>query len=129
VVAGWAIGYFFKTVTGSFSQVITGNQSEAIFSGFASNPYIGTGLLAVFLFITAMVVKNGVTAGVEKWSKILMPVLFIMLILLAIYSVTLEGANRGIDFYIKPDFSKVTITTFAMALGQAMFSMDLDLVL
>ncbi|MBN1157807.1 MAG: sodium-dependent transporter [Bacteroidales bacterium] len=127
VVAGWALGYFFKTLLGDFSQAITGAQSETIFSQFSSNPLFAIGLFFLFILLTAFIVKGGVSAGIERWSKILMPVLFVLLIVLAIYSLSLEGAGRGLEFYFKPDFSKITATTFAMALGQAMFSLGLGI--
>lgn len=127
VVAGWALGYFIKILLGHFREVITGPESETIFSQFSSNPLVVIGLLFAFILITAFIVKGGVIAGIERWSKILMPLLFVLLIILAVYSVTLEGAGRGLEFYLKPDFSKITATTFAMALGQAMFSLGLGI--
>lgn len=127
VVAGWALGYFIKILLGDFGSVISGAESEAIFSQFASNPWPMIGLLITFILITAFIVKGGVSAGIERWSKILMPVLFVLLIVLAVYSMTLEGAGKGMEFYLKPDFSKITATTFAMALGQAMFSLGLGI--
>jgi len=127
VVAGWALGYFIKILLGDFSHVTTGIESEIVFTHFSSNPWLVIGLLLAFISITAFIVKGGVSAGIEKWSKILMPILFILLIFLAVYSMTLEGAGRGLEFYLKPDFSKITPTTFAMALGQAMFSLGLGI--
>ncbi|MBN2480390.1 MAG: sodium-dependent transporter [Bacteroidales bacterium] len=127
VVAGWALGYFIKTLLGDFNQAITGAQSETIFSQFSSNPLFVIGLFFLFILLTAVIVKEGVSAGIERWSKILMPVLFILLIVLAVYSMSLEGAGRGLEFYLKPDFSKITPTTFAMALGQAMFSLGIGI--
>jgi len=125
VVAGFAVGYFFKIIIGDFTQITTGVQSEHIFSQFSSNPLITIGLLFLFILLTVLVVRGGVTAGIERWSKIMMPALFILLIILAIYSLTLDGASKGLEFYIKPDFSKITANTFAQALGQALFSLGL----
>lgn len=127
VIAGFTVGYFIKIILGDFNAIETAAQSEQIFTAFTGNPYISIGLLLVFLFLTVMVVMGGVSAGIERWSKILMPLLFVLLIVLAIRSVTLEGATAGLSFYLKPDFSKITLTTFARALGQALFSLSLGM--
>lgn len=127
VIAGYTAGYFIKIILGDFNHVVTADQSNAIFATFTANPYFSVGLLFVFIFLTVMVVMGGVSAGIERWSKILMPVLFFLLIVLAIRSVTLEGAAKGLSFYLKPDFSKLSLTTFARALGQALFSLSLGM--
>ncbi|MBN2354972.1 sodium-dependent transporter [candidate division KSB1 bacterium] len=127
VIAGWTVGYFFKTVTGAFSTQLTAEDSKIIFETFVSNPGLVMLCLFVFIVMTAYVVRGGVSKGIERWSKILMPTLFIMLVLLTIRSVTLPGAVDGLRFYLQPDFSEITLTTFAKALGQAMFSMSLGM--
>ena len=68
------------------------------------------GLLAFFIILTALVIWKGVKGGIEKWSKILMPLLLIILFALVIRSVTLPGASKGLAFYLKPDFSKINVT-------------------
>lgn len=125
VIAGYTAGYFFKAIAGDFNHLTTGDESREIFAGFTANPYISVGLSALFVGLTGLIVVKGISSGIEKWSKIFMPVLFILLLLLVFRSVTLEGAMAGLDFYMKPDFSNVTITTFIMALGQALFSLSL----
>jgi len=127
VIAGWTVGYLFKTVTGSFSQTITAQESQAIFESFASNPTANVGLLFVFLAVTSMVVWRGVSGGIERVSKTLMPVLLALLVLLAIRSVTLSGAGAGLEFYLAPDFSRISAGTFPAALGQAFFSLSLGM--
>jgi NSS family neurotransmitter:Na+ symporter len=117
VIAGWTIGYIFK--------MITGNVGE--FSDFVSDPFMVLLLFAVFMLITTMIVYGGVEGGIERWSKILMPVLFILLVGLIIYSNTLEGSGKGLEFYLQPDFSKITGRTMLAALGQAFFSMSLGM--
>jgi NSS family neurotransmitter:Na+ symporter len=79
------------------------------------------------MFITTMIVHGGIEGGIERWSKILMPVLFVLLIGLIIYSNTLEGSGKGLAFYLQPDFSKITGRTMLAALGQAFFSMSLGM--
>ncbi len=127
VIAGWTVGYLFKTVTGGFSQTITAQESQAIFESFASNPTASVGLLFMFLAVTSMVVLRGVSGGIERVSKTLMPILFALLILLAIRSVTLSGAGAGLEFYLAPDFSRISAGTFPAALGQAFFSLSLGM--
>jgi NSS family neurotransmitter:Na+ symporter len=85
------------------------------------------GLFAVFLIFTTLIVHGGVQHGIEKWSKILMPILFLLMIGLIVYSNTLEGASRGLSFYLKPDFSKINGRVALAALGQAFFSLSLGM--
>ena len=127
VIAGYTIGYFIKIILGNFAHIESAAQSGEIFTTFTANPYISIGLFFLFVLLTVLVVMGGVSAGIERWSKILMPVLFLLLILLAIRSVTLPGAEKGLTFYLKPDFSKLSLTTFARALGQALFSLSLGM--
>ena len=127
VVAGWTVGYFFKTLGGTFNQPMSAEQTAAIFTGFVSNWAIACGLLFTFLTLTALIVWRGVSDGIELMSKILMPVLLLLLIVLALRSVTLSGAGPGLRFYLAPDFSKITPQTFPTALGQAFFSLSLGM--
>ncbi|MEE4310699.1 MAG: sodium-dependent transporter [candidate division KSB1 bacterium] len=127
VIAGYTVGYFFKLIAGEFNHISGAIQAEQIFTDFTANPYYSLGLLVIFLVFTVGIVMGGVSSGIERWSKILMPLLFVLLVVLAVRAVTLEGAEKGLEFYFKPDFSKVTATTFAKALGQALFSLSLGM--
>ncbi len=115
VIGGWAVGYIFTSV---FDIQIT-------FAEFVQNPSIVLPLFAVFMVLTVLIVLGGISGGIEKASKILMPMLFVLLILVAIRSMTLPGAMAGIEFYLIPDWSKVTPNTFLTALSQAFFSMSI----
>jgi len=117
VIAGWTFGYIVKMVAGNVGE----------FGEFVSDPFIVLILFALFMFITTIIVYGGVEGGIEKWSKILMPILFVLLIGLIIYSNTLEGSGSGLAFYLQPDFSKITGRTLLAALGQAFFSMSLGM--
>lgn len=117
VIAGWTFGYIFKTLAGK----------TAGFAAFIANPFLVTSLFALFLFITALIVHGGVARGIERWSKILMPVLFLILVGLVVYAVTLKGASEGLSFYLKPDLTKITGRTMLAALGQAFFSLSLGM--
>ncbi len=117
VIAGWTVGYIFK--------MLTGNAGD--FTTFIANPVWEILLLAFFIFITAAIVHGGISGGIERWSKILMPLLFILMIILIIYSVSLPGSGAGLRFYLMPDFSKIDGSVILAALGQAFFSLSLGM--
>nr|WP_321499684.1 sodium-dependent transporter [uncultured Dethiosulfovibrio sp.] len=126
VVGGWTIKYILHSFTGLMEIAGAGNAGEA-FGGFISNPVMVVIYQAIFMFATIWVVYRGVGEGIERYCKVLMPALFILMIILIGRSVTLEGAGAGIEFYLKPDFSKVTAGTVLAALGQAFFSLSLGM--
>ena len=128
VIAGYTIGYIFKTIRGDFIGVSDPTTLTSIYDSLASNPMAVILLHGLFIFLTIVVVMGGVAKGIERWSKILMPVLFGLLILLAIRSLTLgEGVKEGLSFYLKPDFSTIKGGTIITALGQALFSLSLGM--
>lgn len=117
VIAGWAVGYAVKDVL----------APSMGFEAFAASPGIVIGLLAVFLLMTFLVVVGGIQQGIERWAKILLPVLFVLIILVIIRAVTLDGAAEGLRFYLVPDFSAVTFDLVIAALGQAFFTLSLGM--
>ncbi len=127
VVAGWAAGYLIKTVSGAFRGNITGEIADKIFTEFSSNPLQVLLLFLLVIGITAFIISKGVKGGIERWTKVLMPILFLLIIFLAIRALTLPGAEKGISFYLKPDFSKLNGTVILFALGQAFFSLSLGM--
>ena len=123
VVAGWCLQYLYASITGH----LIGDTTYIVeyFKSFSSDP-IRPCLWGVgFVVITHFVVAQGVEKGIERASKLLMPLLMIILIILVIASCLLPGAAKGIDFLLKPDFSKVSGSVFLEALGQAFFSLSL----
>lgn len=127
VVAGWTVYYIFLSLTGKFSSGLDANTAKAIFESMGSNPWINLIFLALFIGITAYVVSRGVEKGIEKWTSVLMPLLFLILVILAVRALTLPGASKGLSFYLKPDFSKINFQVILMALGQAFFSLSLGM--
>jgi neurotransmitter:Na+ symporter, NSS family len=127
VVAGWTIGYTVKAATGTFAALTAPGETKAIFGEFVGDPPTVLIWHALFMVLTVVIVIGGVRRGIERWSLILMPALFIMLLLLVARALTLDGAAKGLAFYLKPDFSEVTGTTFLAALGQAFFSLSLGM--
>ena len=125
IIAGWAFGYFYKTIAGKFTGEISWQVSDAIFQDFAARPLEIIFCLLVIIGLTTFIISKGVKAGIERWSKILMPVLFGLIILLAVRAVTLPGAGTGLTFYLKPDFSKLTTKVIFFGVGQAFFSLSI----
>lgn len=123
VVGGWALAYVFKSVTGLLSSNAIGDA----FGGFISGTFEPIVWMLIYLVLNIVIVVKGVASGIEKASKVLMPTLFGLLLLIIIRSVTLPGAGAGLEFLLKPDFSKVTGSTFLDALGQAFFSLSLGM--
>ncbi len=115
VIAGWTFGYIYSSLTGASLD----------FDAFTANPFWAISLFAVFMLLTAFIVKGGISGGIEKASKILMPILFLLVIAVIIRSVTLPGASAGIEYYLTPDFSKINPGVILAALGQAFFSMSI----
>lgn len=120
VVGGWITNYMFQYIMGG----IKGDIVE-YFGGFVSNPYSPLLWYAIFMGMTIYIVAQGVSAGIERASNIMMPTLFLLFIILAIRAVTLPGAIEGIKYYLLPDFSKLSGTTFLMAMGQVFFSLNI----
>ena len=121
VIGGWVTKYLATFVMGNTSAA----AADSFFGGFISATGEPVFWFAVFLGITAIVVLLGVEKGVEKVSKIMMPVLVVLSIFITIYSMTLPGAMDGVIYYIKPDFTKFSITTVLAAMGQLFYSMSL----
>jgi NSS family neurotransmitter:Na+ symporter len=117
VIAGWTFGYIFK-------NTISPNLE---FGEFIGTPTLVIPLFGLFLLLTMGVVQGGVEQGIERWSKVLMPILLSLMALVILRSLTLEGASKGLEFYLKPDFSQVTGRTIIAALGQAFFSLSLGM--
>jgi NSS family neurotransmitter:Na+ symporter len=127
VILGWVAGYLGKTASGTFSAQLTNEEIDTVFSTFVGNVPVILFLHALMIAVTALVVSGGVEKGIERLSKWLMPILFILLILLAVRSVTLDGAIAGLTFYLYPDFSKVSGSMILKAMGQALFSLSLGM--
>ena len=118
VVGGWSIAYIFKSATGLLSSSVA---IKDIFDNFVSNPIEPLIWIIIFLGINAAIVAKGITAGIEKASKILMPMLFILLVLISIRSITLPGSEEGLSFLFEPDFTSLKQETYLAALGQSFF--------
>ena len=121
VIGGWVTKYLAVFVTGR-AQASAGEDFFGDFIGAPVEPLVW---FAVFLALTAVVVLLGVDKGIEKVSKVMMPVLVVLTITVAIYSVCLPGALDGVVYYLKPDFSSFSFNTVLAAMGQLFYSMSL----
>lgn len=126
MIMAWIFAYLFKIVFGGFSTM-TVEQIIIHYEQLISNPIVVFGYTLIPAVIIGMIVSRGITKGIEKFVKISMPLLLIMLIVLAIYSLSLPGAVTGVSWYLKPDFSVINGQTFLQALGQAFFSVGIGL--
>ncbi len=123
VIAGWCVQYLFASMAGHLNG--DANYVNAYFQKFSSDPIEPLVWTVVFILLTHLVVIRGVRQGIERFSKALMPTLFILLIIIVVASCLLPGAWQGIEFLFKPDFSKLSRSVFLDGLGQAFFSLSL----
>jgi len=125
-VAGWTLEYIVKAVSNQFQ----GKSIEVMEQEFADFHNVGWKNVlwqGIFIFLTGFVVFKGVNNGIEKYSKVLMPLLVLILLVLAVRAVTLPGGSQGLAFLFKPDFSKITGSVLISALGQAFFSLSMGM--
>lgn len=123
VVSGWCLEYMWA----SFIGHLQGNP-EAIsgfFTSFSEDPIQPVFWTMLILLITYLIIQNGIQDGIERASKLMMPTLFFLLLVIVVVSCTLPGADKGIEFLLKPDFTKLTSDVFLGALGQSFYSLSI----
>lgn len=125
-VAGWTLEYIVQAFGNAFAGK-SDTQIHTDFVAFTSDSFRPILWQIVFMVLTAAVVYAGVQNGIEKYTKLLMPLLLVLIIAICIRSVTLEGASEGLKFLFYPDFSKINIEVVLMALGQAAFSLSIGM--
>ena len=125
VIGGWSVEYLLKSLTFSFTGEASQSVFHSMFTDFVSSTWAPLIAHTAFLLVTTLIVIVGIKDGIEKFSKVMMPLLFFMVVAIAIYSMTLPGASAGLDYLFNPDFSKITGKAIAAALGQAFFSLSL----
>lgn len=126
VVGGWTLDYLFRSLIHLFSKPDI-SSLESQFTNLVTSPVRPILWTVVFMIFNAFIVMCGIKKGIEKYSKIMMPVLFLMIVILMIQSFTLPGAAKGVEFLVKPDFSKINTQVVLAALGQAFFSLSLGM--
>ena len=126
VVCGWTLYYAFVAVCNGFAGK-SAEQYVADFQSFSSSPTEPLVWVALIILSTCAIVALGVEKGIERGAKIMMPVLFLCIIVLVACSLSLPNAERGLEFLLRPDFSKVTGSTVLSAMGQAFFSLSVGI--
>lgn len=127
VVAGWTLGYIFEAVTGNLLNYDIAEEASSHFVELTASPFWNVGLLALVMILTMAIVYFGVQKGIERGSKIMMPLLFVLLIGLMFYGLTMEGSAQGLTYLFNPDWSKINTNVILAGLGQAFFSMSLGM--
>jgi len=124
VVGGWSVEFFLKSLSFTFTTTPP-EDVTGIFGSFISSPWAPLICHTVFLLLTAFIVLGGVRSGIEKFSKITMPILLVLIVLIMVYSLSLPGSGAGVRYLARPDFSKLTPAVVASAMGQSFFSLSL----
>lgn len=125
-VSGWTLEYVWLSLTNSFKGQ-SAEEINSIFNNFISHPYKAVLWQVSFMVITGAIIMGGVQKGIERYSKIMMPLLFIIIIALSINSMTLSGSSAGLKFLFQPDFSALTANSILAALGQSFFSLSVGM--
>ncbi|MCM3628009.1 sodium-dependent transporter [Paenibacillus glycanilyticus] len=123
VVAGWTMYYAARSFSG---QLFSNSDYSGQFSSFIGS-WQPVWWMLLALVLTAAVIIKGVSAGIEKFNKILIPGLVILLLVLVVRSLTLDGAAEGVSFFLSPDFGKLSAESALVALGHAFFSLSLGM--
>ncbi|MBO5909299.1 MAG: sodium-dependent transporter [Clostridia bacterium] len=123
VIGGWVTKYFAVFVSGGAAE----SAKDGYFESFIAKPFEPIAWFLVFFGLTALIVLLGVEKGVEKVSKVMMPVLIALIVFVAVYTMFMPGAIDGVLYYITPDFSKFSVTTVLAAMGQLFYSLSLSM--
>ncbi|HEB83518.1 MAG TPA: sodium-dependent transporter [Bacteroidetes bacterium] len=127
VIAGWTVAYMVKTLFGLIGSFTDASAAAESYNRFVSNSGQVVLYHFIFMVLCVIVVRRGVKEGIERWSKILMPTLFVLLLLLIFRAVTLPGSGKGLAFLFAPDFGKLNGNVILTALGQAFYSLSLGM--
>ncbi|WP_430536239.1 sodium-dependent transporter [Listeria rocourtiae] len=126
IVGGWVLAYIIKVTTGSVSHIDLAQLSLqfSLTSANTATAIAGTG---IFILLTILIVSLGVRTGLERFSKLMVPALFILLVILTIRGLTLPNAVTGLKLFLKPDFSAINSQTLLLILGQSFFSLSVGI--
>ena len=124
VIGGWILVYLGISIADALGIYSTSDY-VALFSTIISNPWIALGAQAMFILLNVLIVSRGVQKGIERASKIMMPMLFIIFLIIITRSLTLPNSMTGVTYFLKPDFSKITTSGLLFALGQSFFALSI----
>jgi len=128
VVGGWIMKYIFISITGGFNEIAgDSDAASSIFNNFIKGTWSPIFFQVIFMTVCIWVIVNGVKGGIEKWSKIMMPLIIILLGALAVRGMTLPGGMEGISFLFKPRFEDLTASSVVLALGHSFFTLSLGM--
>lgn len=122
IVAGWTLKYLVGSVA---DQVTTMTDSTAYFVDFTSNPWMPLVYMVLVMLLCHLVIIRGVQEGIERYSKLMMPLLLLIIAVLVVCSFSMPGSEEGLRFLLKPDFSKITSSVILSAMGQSFFSLSI----
>lgn len=125
VIGGWVVAYFCKAVSSLLLTYDSSSIAKEAFTHFTASPYLSVGSLALFLLLCFLILVTGVSKGIERCNKIVMPFLFLVLLGLAIFGLSRPGGMHGLHFLLAVDMTKITPHAILMALGQAFFALSL----
>ncbi len=126
VVAGWTLEYLYQAIANGFSGKSSTDINQ-MFDTFRAGTFRPILWFLIFMLMTSWIVISGIRKGIEKYTKVLMPFLFILILILDIRAITLPGAGEGLKFLFKPDISKISAETILEALGQGFFSLSIGM--
>ena len=124
VIGGWILVYLGISIADALGIYSTSDY-VALFSTIISNPWIALGAQAMFILLNVLIVSRGVQKGIERASKIMMPMLFIIFLIIITRSLTLPNSMAGVTYFLKPDFSKINTSGLLFALGQSFFALSI----
>ena len=128
VVGGWILKYIIDSISGGFSS-LSGNPETAgaVFDSFVTSSFSPILYQVLFMGFCIFVIVQGVKGGIEKWSKIMMPIIIVLLGVLAVRGMTLEGGMEGLSFLFNPRFEDLTASAIVLALGHSFFTVSLGM--
>ena len=122
VISGWTLFYLIESVAG---RLQADRDYSNVFTSFVSDPWMPILAGVAFMALTHFIIAKGVQSGIERFSKIMMPLLLLIIGILVVCSFSMPGSSQGLKFLLKPDFSKLTANVILSAVGQAFFSLSL----
>ena len=122
VISGWTLFYLIESVA---SRLQAGRNYSDVFNNFVSDPWLPVLTGTAFMGLTHFIISRGVQSGIERFSKVMMPMLLFIIGILVVCSFSMPGSSEGLRFLLKPDFSKLTASVILSAVGQAFYSLSL----
>lgn len=126
VVSGWTLYYCFESLKGSLQHTAEDpNYFSTVFDSFVADPYLPVVFAVLFMAMVHLIIVKGVQNGIERFSKLMMPMLLLIIGVLVVCAFSLPGTEEGLRYLLKPDFSKLTASAVLSAIGQSFFSLSI----